>query len=110
MAYYFDHKHVKEDNPAEHTDNPMQVFLIYIVLVVGAIATIGLSFAHLGGAAIYLHMLISAIQLCFVAYFWMHLQRSDSLTWLTAGSAIFIMLILFAWPLSDYLTRHLGGL
>jgi hypothetical protein len=25
-GHYFDHKHVKEDNPAEHTDNPMQVF------------------------------------------------------------------------------------
>ena len=34
MAYYFDHKHVKEDNPAAHTDNPMQIFLIYVVLVV----------------------------------------------------------------------------
>ena len=84
MAYYFDHKHVKEDNPAAHTDNPMQIFLIYIVLVVGAIITIGLSFAHLGDAQIYLHMLISVIQLSLVAYFWMHLQRSDSLTWFTA--------------------------
>ena len=55
-------------------------------------------------------MLISAVQVSLVAYYWMHLQRSDSLTWLVALSGIFIMIILFALPLGDYLTRHLGGL
>ena len=66
-------------------------------------------FAHIE-YALYVHMLISAIQVCIVAYYWMHLQRSDSLTWLVALSGIFIMMILFALPLSDYVTRNLGGL
>ena len=81
-----------------------------IGLVVGAIATIGISFADLGGKAIFIHMAISTVQLCLVAYFWMHLQRSDSLTWLTALSAFFFMIILFGMPLSDYLTRDRGGM
>ena len=55
-------------------------------------------------------MLISAVQVSLVAYYWMHLNKADSLTWLTAASAMFIMLILFAMPLSDYLTRFLGGM
>ena len=100
MAYYFDHSRTKEDNPAAEVDNPGMVFLV----------TIGVSFAHLGDKAIYVHMLIAAVQVSLVAYYWMHLKRSDSLTWLTALSGIFIMLILFALPLGDYLTRFLGAL
>jgi caa(3)-type oxidase subunit IV len=110
MTYYADHEHKVEDRPAEHTDSPATVVIIYVLLVIGAITTIGVSFAGLGDAAIYIHMLISVVQLCLVAYFWMHLQRSDSLTWLTALSAFFFMIILFALPLADYLTRHHGGL
>ena len=110
MAYYFDHTHTKEDNPAAHTDNLATVFTIYLIIGIGAILTIGLSFAGLGDTAIYLHMLISSIQVCLLAYFWMHLQRSDSLTWLVALSALFIMILLFALPMADFLTRHRGAL
>jgi len=110
MAYYYDHKHHREDHPAAHVDAPATVFIIYLLLVAGALLTIGVSFAGLGDKAIWVHMLISAAQVSLVAYYWMHLQRSDSLTWLTALSALFIMIILFALPLGDYLTRHLGGL
>ena len=110
MAYYFDHKHQREDHPAAHVDWPATVLLIYVVLVAGALLTIGVSFAGLGDKAIWIHMLISVAQVSLVAYYWMHLQRSDSVTWLVALSALFIMIILFALPLGDYLTRHLGGL
>lgn len=110
MAYYFDHKHQREDHPAVHLDKPASVFTIYLLLLAGAVATIAVSFAGLGDKAIYVHMLISVAQVCLVFYYWMHLQRSDSLTWLVALSGIFIMMILFALPLGDYLTRHLGGL
>jgi len=72
--------------------------------------TIGVSFAGLGDKVIGVHMLISAVQVSLVAYYWMHLQRSDSLTWLVALSGLFIMIILFALPLGDYLTRQFGGL
>ena len=110
MAYYFDHKHQREDQPTAHLDRPATVFMIYLLLVAGAILTVAVSFAGLGDKAIWVHMLISAVQVSLVGYYWMHLQRSDSLTWLTALSALFIMIILFALPLGDYLTRHLGGL
>ena len=110
MAYYFDHEHKKEDHPDSHLDKPATVFMIYILVVIGAISSIGVSFAGLGGNAIYVHMLISIVQLSLVAYYWMHLQRSDSLTWLSALSSIFFMIILFVMPFTDYLTRHRGGL
>lgn len=97
------------DDPTAHADRPAAVVGVFVVLLIGAVATIGISFAHVEGA-IFLHMLISAVQVCIVFYYWMHLKRADALTWLTAGSALFIMLILFALPLGDYLTRQFGGL
>ena len=110
MAYYFDHNRTREDNPATHVDSPAMVFMVWLAILVGVFITIGVSFAGLGDKAIYVHMLIAAVQVCLVAYYWMHLQRADSLTWLTALSGIFIMMILFALPLGDYLTRFLGSL
>jgi caa(3)-type oxidase subunit IV len=110
MAYYFDHSHQREDHPAAHVDAPQTIVIVYLVLVVGAILTIAVSFAGLGDMAIWIHMLISAVQASLVAYYWMHLQRSDALTWLVALSGLFIMIILFALPLGDYLTRQFGGL
>ena len=110
MAYYFDHNRTREDNPAAHVDNPAMVFMVWLAILVGVIVTIGVSFAGLGDKAIYVHMLIAAVQVSLVAYYWMHLQRADALTWLTALSGIFIMMILFALPLGDYLTRYLGAL
>jgi caa(3)-type oxidase subunit IV len=110
MAYHFDHNRTREDNPAAHVDKPATIVLVYFAILIGVFATIGVSFAGLGDKAIFIHMAIAAVQVAILAYYWMHLQRSDSLTWLTALSGLFIMLILFALPLGDYLTRHLGGL
>jgi caa(3)-type oxidase subunit IV len=110
MAYYFDHKHVREDQPAAHVDSLATIYMVWLAIFVGAILTIAVSFAGLGGKAIFVHMFISAVQVSLLAYYWMHLYRADAVTWLTALSGLFIMVILFSLPLSDYLTRHLGGL
>jgi cytochrome c oxidase subunit IV len=110
MAYYFDHKHVREDNPAAHVDSTATIFMVWLAIFVGAILTIAVSFAGLGDKAIFVHMLISAVQVGLLAYYWMHLYRSDAVTWLTALSGLFVMVILFSLPLGDYLTRHLGAL
>jgi hypothetical protein len=37
----------------------------------------------------------------------MDLRHADALTWLCAGAAMFWLLILFTFTLTDYLTRHL---
>jgi caa(3)-type oxidase subunit IV len=110
MAYYFDHKHVREDQPAAQVDSLGTIYLVWLAIFVGAILTIAVSFAVLGDKAIYVHMLISAVQVSLLAYYWMHLYRSDAVTWLVALSGLFVMVILFSLPLGDYLTRHLGSL
>jgi caa(3)-type oxidase subunit IV len=104
------HSHAAPDNPAAHVDSPATVFVVFLLIAAGAVATIATSMAHVGDKAIFIHMVISTVQVCLVGYYWMHLKRSDSLTWLVALSGIFFMGILFALPLGDFLTRHMGGL
>ena len=53
-------------------------------------------------------MLISAAQVAPVAYYWILAWSDAHLA--VALSGLFIMTILFALPLSDYLTRQFGGL
>ena len=113
MSDHGDHGHshaAAPDNPAEHVDEPTTLYLVFALLLGGVVLTIACSMAGLGDKAIYAHLTISSIQASLVGYIFMHLKRSDALTWLVALSGLFIMSILFALPLGDYLTRHLGGL
>lgn len=104
------HSHAAPDNPAAHVDNPAQLFVVFLLIGAGAVATIFASMQGLGDKAIFVHMGISTVQACLVGYYFMHLKKADSLTWLIALSGIFFMAILFALPLGDILTRQWGGL
>src|SRR5215510_8973768 len=76
MAYYFDHKRTREDNPAAHVDSLATIYMVYLAILIGVILTIAVSFAGLGNRSIYVHMLISAVQVSLLAYYWMHLYRA----------------------------------
>ncbi|WP_020471303.1 cytochrome C oxidase subunit IV family protein [Zavarzinella formosa] len=104
----YDKKEV--DNPGKDVDTPGQIFMVFFVVLIGLFATIAASMSGLGDKAIYVHMLISIVQVSFIGFFWMHMKKADQMTWLSAGSALFVMLILFVLPLADFLTRHRGGL
>jgi len=110
IPYVPDYGKKEPDFPTKDLDPPGQIYMVFFVVLIGLFVTIGASMAGLGDRAIYVHMLVSVIQVSFVAYYWMHLKKSDQMTWLTFGSAFFVMLVLFALPLSDFLTRHRGGL
>ena len=113
MSDHAEHSHghsAAVDNPAAHVDSPASLYLVFALLLGGVFLTIACSMSGLGDKAIYAHMTISAVQASLVGYIFMHLKRSDTLTWLVAFSGLFIMGILFSLPLGDYLTRQLGGL
>jgi len=103
------HTHPVVDSSKDY-DTPGQILLVFFVVLAGLILTIGASMADLGDKAIFVHMAISVVQVSFIGYFWMHMKKADQMTWLSAGAAFFIMLILFVLPLSDFLTRHRGAL
>lgn len=110
IPYVPDYGKKDADFPTKDLDPPGQIYMVFFVVLVGLFVTIGASMAGLGEKALLVHMAVSVIQVSFVAYYWMHMKKSDQMTWLTVGAALFTMLLLFALPLSDFLTRHRGGL
>lgn len=52
----------------------------------------------------------AVVQAGVLAYFFMDLKQSDTLTWLCVATAIFFTGLQFLFTLTDYFTRHLGVL
>jgi caa(3)-type oxidase subunit IV len=105
------HGHKIEDPPTLHdVDNPMKVFVVYLVVLALALANIGLSTVGLGPIALPVQLGIATVQAGFVAWHWMHLRRKDTIITLTAVTSLFFVFIFFVLVLSDVLTRTGGGL
>ena len=105
------HDHKIDDPPTLHdVDDPMKVFVVYLVVLGLALANIGLSVAGLGSIALPVQLGIGSVQAVLVAWYWMHLRRKDTVVTLTALSSLFFIFIFFALVLSDVLTRQYGGL
>jgi len=86
-------------------------FTVYglIVALVCAQVGVSLSAASLQGLTIYLNLLVAGLQVCLLAYFFMHLKGADHLTWLVAGAGLFWIAIMFVLLLTDYLTRQIAA-
>lgn len=105
------HDHKIEDPPTLHdVDNPATVFMVYVVVLGLALANIGLSSAGLGAIQLPVQMGIACVQAVFVAWYWMHLRRKDTIITLSAVTSLFFVFIFFVLVLSDVLTRTGGGL
>lgn len=106
------HAHKIDDPPTLHdVDKPAAVFLVYIVVLVLALVNIGLSMSGgLGVIALPVQLGIASVQALFVAWYWMHMRRKDTMVSLTAVTALFFVFIFYVLVLGDILTRHRGGL
>jgi cytochrome c oxidase subunit 4 len=92
------------------TDSPGLLLSVWLVIVLMALASIGLSSLGLGKYALPVQLIIACVQAGLVAYYFMHLRQSDRIVILTALSSLFWMGILFVLVLADYMTRtrHVG--
>ena len=105
------HNHITDDPPTLHdVDSPAKVFVVYLIVLGLALANIGLSVSGLGSIALPVQLGIGSVQAVFVAWYWMHLRRKDTVVTLTAVSSLFFVFIFFVLVLSDLLTRKHGGL
>jgi cytochrome c oxidase subunit 4 len=86
-------------------------YLWFAVLVVLALAAIGVSFTGLdGGTRLVLNIAIAMTSAAILGFHFMHLKGGEPLTWLVVASGLFWLGILFVLTLTDYLTRQLGVL
>jgi cytochrome c oxidase subunit 4 len=83
--------------------------IIFGILVVGTILTWFVAQFDLDqffiGANTLVALLIAAFKTTCVVLYFMHVRYSGKLVWLCAFGAIIWLLILFAFTMSDYLTR-----
>jgi cytochrome c oxidase subunit IV len=81
-------------------------FLIYIILLILAGATVGVAFIDLGNVInTVLAMAIASLKAGLVLLFFMHVRHSDSLVRIFAIAGLVWLIILFGLTLTDYLTR-----
>jgi cytochrome c oxidase subunit 4 len=84
--------------------------IIFGILVVGTIATWAVAQLDLDemlfvGANTLVALLIAIFKTTCVVLYFMHVRYSGKLVWLCAFGAVIWLLILFAFTMSDYLTR-----
>lgn len=84
-------------------------FMVFGILIVGTILTVVVANYDFDfifpGANTLLALLIAFVKTSFVVLFFMHVKYSGKLVWLCAFGSILWLLFLFAFTMSDYLTR-----
>jgi cytochrome c oxidase subunit IV len=87
-------------------------FGVFAILIVGTVLTYFAATVDMDwifpGANTLVALLIAFTKMTFVILFFMHVYWSPRLIWLTAAAAFFWLLIMFAFTMSDYLTRAHG--
>jgi caa(3)-type oxidase subunit IV len=84
--------------------------LLFVVLAVLTLAAVGVSMTGMSGnTRLVVNLIIAGVQASVLSLFFMHLRKSDAITWLVAAAGLFWMFILFVLLLTDYLTRQYGA-
>lgn len=81
--------------------------LVFLALITLTVTTVLVSKIELGEYNFVVAMTIAVIKASLVVWFFMHVNRSSSLTRLFVFAGLFWMAILLVFVLSDYLSRGL---
>lgn len=97
---------------SEHIVSKKVYFVIFGALIVGTVLTVTAAFADLDhvfhGANTVVALTIAVIKATLVVLYFMHVRYATRLTWVIVIAGFFWLLILFAFTMSDYLTRPSG--
>jgi cytochrome c oxidase subunit 4 len=93
---------------ANHVAPLASTLTTYVVLLVITAVVFAVGFSNLGPMKVFASLAVAAVQIAVLALFFMDLRYADKLTWLCVGAAVFWIMILFTFTLTDYLTRHLA--
>ena len=89
----------------EHITPVRTYLVVFAILVVLLVATIGASFLPLGRFTLVVALAIAFAKAVLIAIYFMHLRSSNRLTWVFSGAALLWFGILMTLTLNDYLTR-----
>jgi len=102
-----DHSHAPDH--AEHVDSPAELLVTFVAVAALTVLNLVISSAVENPLRLGLQLAVGTVQAVIIARTFMHMRRSDTMTYLTVGSALFFMSIMFILILSDMLTRHNGS-
>ena len=89
-----------------HHITPVRTYiLVFAALISLTITTIVVARIDLGEYNFIVAITIAVIKASLVVWFFMHVNRSTSLTKLFVGAGLFWLMILLVFVLSDYLSR-----
>ncbi len=89
----------------EHITPVRTYLVVFAILVVLLVATIGVSFLPLGRLTLVVAMALASGKAVLIALYVMHLRSSNRQTWVFSGAALLWFGILMTLTLNDYLTR-----
>ncbi len=85
---------------------PLKIYYrIFASLMVLTAITVGIAFVDLGYLNTFVAVTIAVIKATLVVLFFMHVKYSGKLIWVFAGSGFLWLVVLFAFTLSDYMSR-----
>ena len=91
---------------SEHIVSLRIYIIIFLALMVGTALTVWAGLQNFPGSLnVIVAMTIAVTKATLVVLYFMHLRYSSRLVWVIFVSALFWLLILFAFTLSDYWTR-----
>ncbi len=96
------------EHVAHHIVSPVVYLMIFGVLMVGTLATVGAAMINLGPFNPIVALAIAVTKAVFVVLFFMHVKYSSRLVKLTVASGFFTFLVLVVMSLSDYISRAWG--
>ena len=93
-----------------HTVPLKTYFVIFGVLLLLLLATVGVAEINLGSLNTELALAIAVTKALLILLYFMHVKYSDRLTWCFAFAAFLWLGVLMALCMSDYLTRGWLGI
>ncbi len=93
---------------AHHIVSPVVYGIIFGVLLLGTLLTVGASMVPLGPFNAAVAIGIACTKAVFVVLFFMHVKYSSRLVMLTVGAGFFTFLVLVMMSLLDYVSRAWG--
>ena len=90
---------------SEHVVSRKVYFVIFGALMVGTALTVWVANFDLGTWNAVVALSIAVFKATLVVLYFMHVRYSSKLTWVFVGAGVIWLIILFAFTLSDFLTR-----
>ena len=99
---------VNPEHVAHHIVSPAVYGMIFGVLMIGTLLTVGASMINLGPLNAPIAIGIAVTKAVFVVLFFMHVKYSSKLVKLTVSAGFFTFVVLVMMSLLDYVSRAWG--